>query len=126
METSYSFGTMKLLGEERRIVRVKSREPIALSGYQTVTETYPDMIVTHMFKPETCVAEDTDMDGWYYKWYTLAEHSKHIDRSPAAVQMVQQSTTNLENALCDLDVSIEERLTILEDALCELDSAINE
>ena len=108
MDTTYSFGTIKLLGEHHQTVRVKSREPITLTGYQTITETYPDMIVTHTFKPETCVAEDQDAEGWRYKWYTLAEHSKHIDRSPAAVKMAEQNAANLEYICMMTDIELPE------------------
>lgn len=96
-KTVYSFGTMTIMGEDCQVVRVKSKEPVELpAGYNTIVEEYPDMIVTHDFKVTGCIAEETDADGNFYKWFTIVEHSRVIDRSPAAVHMAEQNAANLD------------------------------
>ena len=79
--TQYSFGVMKLMGEEQQVLRVKSKDPITLTPgrYHTVTEEFPDMTVTHNFKVDYIVAEDSDADGYVYKWFALKEHHTATD-----------------------------------------------
>lgn len=109
--TTYSFGTMKLLGVEKEVVRVKSDEPIQLStGYSAIVENYPDMIVTHNFYAQDCVAEDRDTEGNYYKWYLITEHSKNVDRSPAAVRLAKQNAANLEYVCMMADIELPEEV----------------
>lgn len=47
-------------------------------------------------------------------------------RNLRAVQMTQEETNAaMENALCEQDAAMDERMSALEDAVCELDAAIN-
>lgn len=92
----YSFGVMKIAGEEVEFVRVKSTSPDSLTpGFHSVVEEYPDSIITHEFK----VREQFDAkeaEGEYYKWYLLESHNRTIDRSPAAIRMAAQNAANLD------------------------------
>lgn len=96
--TQYSFGVMKLMGEEQQVLRVKSKDPITLTPgrYHTVTEEFPDMTVTHNFKVDYIVADDSDADGYVYKWFALKEHHTATDRSPKAIQLSEQNAANLD------------------------------
>lgn len=97
-KTMYSFGTMKIDGEEQRIVRVKSAEPVDLPAgvYHTTVEKFSDMTVTHDFKVRRSIKTDTDAAGNHYAWYELAEDVKTIDRSPAAASKAAQNAANID------------------------------
>lgn len=89
----YQFGSMKIAGEERHILRVKSEDPIDLPAgvYLSTVEKSFDMEVTNRFKISGKIAESEDRDGNHYVWYTLSEHTKTIDRSPAALAASRQN-----------------------------------
>lgn len=98
MAIQYLFSNMKLGGEESHVLRVKSPEPVDLpiGVYLSTTERSADMEVHHDFKVSGLLKKDTDAEGNHYAWYTLSEHVKSIDRSPAAAAAAAQNAANID------------------------------
>lgn len=70
----YTFG---LINSEE-YVRIKGiDDEFVLSGFQTVTMTYSDCIVTHNFKVRRLLKRTNG-----YIWYIIDNHTKYIDKSP--------------------------------------------
>lgn len=71
----YTFGTIN----SEEYVRIKGIDSeFVLSGFQTVTTTYPDCIITHNFKVRRLLKRTDN-----YIWYIIDNHTKYIDKSPA-------------------------------------------
>lgn len=71
----YTFGTIN----SEEYVRVKGIDnEFVLSGFQTISTTYPDCIITHNFKVRRLLKRTDN-----YIWYIIDNHTKYIDKSPA-------------------------------------------
>ena len=83
-----------------------------------------DMVVTYEFKVGGCFKRGDDMEGNHYAWYDVSEYLRVIDRKPGfdmALGAVEDSVSEVESAICDLDDSTDERLTAIEDYILDID-----
>ena len=113
----YVFGTEGDL----EILKTKGSTHTSLTGYQEVTREYPDQKITDSFHVVRHIGEATDGAGNCYDWYEIDRHNRIADRTGPVAAAVEETRTELENAMCEQDTAVQERLANIEDALCELD-----
>lgn len=112
-------------------MRVKGQEPpdLPVGVFLTASEESADMSVTHEFVAGECFKRDEDMEGNHYAWYTVTEYGRTIDKTPgvkAEIERLEAEKTVLEDTICELDSSTDERITNAEDSICELDILVDE
>ena len=71
------------------------------------------------------VGSKTDDEGNVYDWYEIDQHYRYTDKTRPIAEKVEEQRIGFEDALCEQDAAVDERLTLIEDAICELDEAIN-
>lgn len=108
MNTEYRFGTEDNGKGERYIVRVKGDAEIELpiGCFQTRVEEYPDMSVTHDFKPDELIKRATDSEGNHYAWYFISDYHKTVDHVPAVNSEIAQINANIDYLSMMMDIDM--------------------
>ena len=68
------------------------------------------------------ILEDKTTNTW---WFILVEKSIEELKFEQITAEISSNRAILEDALCEEDETLDERLAIIEDVLCELDERIN-
>lgn len=63
--------------------------------------------------------------GNCYDWYEIDHHYRITDKTGPLAEQAARDVAAMENALCEQDAAMDERMSAIEDALCDLDSVIN-
>jgi hypothetical protein len=89
---------MKIDGEERHVLCVKSNEPVNLpiGVYQTVKEKSTGVEITYTVKLSGLIKRSKDAEGNCYAWYTLSEYARTADGSLAAKEAAEQNAANID------------------------------
>lgn len=96
-----------------------------MTGFHQVVREYPDQTITDNFHVVERLDSQEDDAGNCYDWYRIDQHYRVTDKTGPLVQQIAENASTTEDAICELDAGIDERITAIEDALCELDGAIN-
>ena len=121
----YVFGTAYLKTGEVKILKTKSDKHTNLTGFQSIEQVYPDQIITDNFRILYKLFSKEDIEGNCYDWYVIDNHYRLQDKTKPIIENLENTRLDLENALLETDVDINDRLTQIEDALIELDEMIN-
>lgn len=101
------------------VLKVVSNEPgeMAPGGY-TIKRDYTDSTITDTFMLISKIRESED-DGLYYKWYTIAQHYRYEDKFTPGILATEQEITEQELALMEA----EQTITDLDLRVMELEAA---
>ena len=113
----YIFGNRS----KNEILRTKGSEHSNLKGYHEIEREYPDQTITDRFYIRRKLESEEDVEGNCYDWYEIDHHYRYVDRTRPVKEALEEATTEMENALCEIDETNEERIAAIEDALCEMD-----
>lgn len=117
----YVFGTM----DNVETLKTKGSSHTDLTGFHEVTREYPDQKITDHFRVVRKLGSKEGADGACYDWYEIDKHYRVTDKTGPLVRAAAENNAAMENALCEQDAAMDERMSALEDAVCELDAAIN-
>lgn len=117
----YVFGTKGGL----EILKVKASAHTTLSGFREVVREYPDQTITDRFRVVKKLNSQEDEGGACYDWYEIDSHYRYTDKALPLSRQIAQSAATAEDAMCELDAGIDERISAVETALCELDEMMN-
>lgn len=117
----YVFGTQS----ELEVLKTKGDAHTDLTGFHSIERTYPDQTITDNFRVVRKLDSKEDVEGRCYDWYEIDHHFRIADKTGPLAAQVIENVTAMENALCEQDTAMDERMSALENALCELDVAIN-
>ncbi len=107
------------------ILKTKGNEYSDLKGYHEIEREYPDQTITDRFFIRCKLESEIDEAGDYCVWYEIDHHYRYVDRTRPVKEALEEATTEMEDALCEIDESNEERIAAIEDALCEIDAGGN-
>lgn len=116
----YIFGTKG----ETEILKTKGTTHTDITGFRQIEQTYTDQSITDYFRVVRKYDSKEDDEGNCYDWYEIDHHYRVVDKSAPVSKMVTESAATIENALCEQDAALEERMGTIEDAICELDAMI--
>ena len=119
----YIFGTVSRNGRMEENLKIIGASHTDLRDFQQVIRKYPDSTVVDNFRVVEKYREAQDGSGRTYDWYIIDSHSRYVDRTGPVAEALAGAKAELENALCEQDSAVEERLAAIEDALCELDKS---
>ncbi len=117
----YAFGTR----ENIEVLRTKGDAHTSLTNFCRIEQVYPNQTIINNFRVVRKLGSAEDCEGNCYDWYEIDRRFYTIDKTPALAEQVAETNASVENALCEQDVAIDERISALEDAMCELDAVIN-
>lgn len=117
----YVFGTKGL----KEILKIKSRDHTNLVGWHSVKRENDVEILVDNFHVIRKYNSTEDIEGNCYDWYEIDNHYRVSDKTLPIINRADKDRESAENALCELDEVIEDRLSSIEDAICELDEMIN-
>lgn len=117
----YVFGTQG----EIEVLKTKGDSHTDLTGFHSIERTYPDQTITDNFRVVQKLDSQEDAEGNCYDWYEIDHHYRVADKTGPLAAQAAESATAMENALCEQDAAMDERMSALENAVCELDAAIN-
>lgn len=120
----YIFGTNE--HDSCEVLRTKGNIHTDFSGFTETTQEFQDSKITDFFYVVEHIKSDDDSEGNCYDWYVIDRHYRYVDKSAYLLELAEARNESMENALCEQDVSTDERVSALEDAICELDAAINQ
>ena len=115
----YVFGTQG----DIEVLKTKGDTHTDLSGFQEVVREFPGEKITDNFRVVRKMDSTEDCEGNCYDWYEIDRHYREIDRTGPVAEALASTREELENAMCEQDTAVEERLAAIEDALCELDKS---
>jgi len=67
-----------------------------------------------------------DDEGNCYDWYEIDHHYRTSDKTPPLAAALEETRITLEDALCEQDSIMTDRLADIENAMCEQDLAVTE
>lgn len=108
------------------MLKVKGDHPTDLTGFHQIEQEYPDQTITDNFRIVRKIGSDRDVEGNYYDWYEIDRHYRVRDKTGPLAEKSAEQFADMENALCEQDAAMDERMSTIEDAICELDAAINQ
>ena len=114
----YVFGKRE---DGKEILKTKGSVHSELSGWRELERVYPDQTITDQFLILGHLHEDEDAEGNCYDWYEIGHHNRYTDKTGPVKQELDDTRAELEDALCEQDEAMEERIATIEDALCEID-----
>lgn len=121
----YVFGTALLKTGEVETLKIKSNAHTNIKGYQSIERVYHDQTITDNFLVLYKLNEKEDIEGNCYDWYVIDKHYKICDKTKPIAENLNNIQIELENAIIENDITVNERLTQIEDALIELDQMLN-
>ena len=95
-------------------------------------QEYPDQNVIDSFRVLRKYDSQEDAEGNCYDWYEISDHYRVQDREPMVEALkaenaaLVEANATLEDTICELDSSTDERITNAEDSICELDILVDE
>ena len=103
MEYNFSF-------DDNKILRVKSKTPIYLSGYQTYKEELQEFDIIHSFRIISLYKEDVDSEGNFYHWYYIDDYFKAIDCSSSLRKENEELKSKIDylSMMTEIDIPKEE------------------
>lgn len=107
------------------VLKVKGDAHTDLTGFHQIERTYPDQTITDTFRIVKKLRSEDDGEGSCYDWYEIDHHFRVADKTGPLVQQMAENAESAENAICELDAGLDERIGAVEDALCELDERLN-
>ena len=113
----YVFGTKG----EAEVLKTKGDAHTNLSGYHEVVREYSNQTISDSFRIVRKLESSEDVEGNCYDWYEIDRHYRITDKTKTVMETVTETRTELEDAMCEQDAAVSERLDAIEDALCELD-----
>ena len=117
----YVFGTR----DERETLQVKSAAHTDLTGFHQLVREYPDQTITDHFRVVRRLDSREDAAGNCYDWYEIDRHYRVTDKTGPLVEKITENAATTEDAICELDAGLDQRMTAIEDALCELDELMS-
>lgn len=117
----YVFGTK----EEVEILKTKGNAHSDLTGWHQIEQSYPDQKICDHFRIVRKIDSTEDAMGNCYDWYEIDHHYRITDKTGPLAEQAARDVAAMENALCEQDAAMDERMSAIEDALCDLDSVIN-
>lgn len=105
----YVFGTTHINGQEIENVKTVGDSHTDLNGFCYIERNYPDTKIVDTFKViekyQSDESGETCLD-----WYTIEQHSRYIDRFTPHEEEINNSITDLEELVVDMqyDEIIEE------------------
>lgn len=118
----YVFGTKA----ETEVLRTKGDTHTDLTGFHQIERVYTDQTITDNFRIVRKLDSAEDAEGNCYDWYEIDRHFRVADKTGPLVQKAAETAETMENALCEQDAAVDERLTAIENAVCELDAIVNQ
>lgn len=97
----------------------------SLTGYHQLEREYPDQTITDSFRVVRKLRSADDPEGRCYDWYEIDHHYRMTDKTGPLAARTAKAATELQDAVCELDMASQEHLNTIETALCELDAALN-
>jgi hypothetical protein len=116
----YVFGTV----EDVEVLRTKGSTHTSLTGFHEVEQSYPDQVITDRFRVVRKLSSTEDQAGNCYDRYEIDSHYRVVDKTGPVAEQAKAAVAAVENAVCEMDESTEDRLAAIEEALCELDEAM--
>ncbi len=114
----YVFGV-----EEQRTLMTKGPEHTDLAGYMEIVREYPDCVITDNFRVTSHTGSEEDSEGGCYDWYTIDEHYRTVDKTPAYSGRVEE--LEAENARLKAQNELQaQHQTFLEDCLLEMGNVV--
>lgn len=106
----------------KKILRTKSRtaNELEAASFHQLTSEYPDEVITDNFRVVRKIFSKDDSEGNHYTWYEVDQYFRTVDRTGALAEKMNETRGDLADALCDLDIAIDERITALEENLTSL------
>lgn len=120
-DMDYVFGTKG--GAE--VLKTIGGAHTSLTGYHQLEREYPDQTITDSFRVVRKLRSAEDAEGRCYDWYEIDHHYRMTDKTGPLAERTAKAATELQDAVCELDMASQEHLTTIETALCELDAALN-
>lgn len=117
----YVFGTK----EDFEVLKTKGDSHTDLTGFHQIESIYPDQTITDNFRIVGKIDSKEDAEGNCYDWYEIDRHFRTVDKTGPLAEQAAKDVAAMENALCEQDTAMDERMSVIEDAICELDAAIN-
>lgn len=96
-----------------------------MTGFHQIEQVYPDQTITDNFRIVEKIDSQEDAEGNCYDWYEIDRHYRTVDKTGPLAEQAAENAAAMENALCEQDAAMDERMSAIEDAICELDAAIN-
>lgn len=84
------------------ILKTKSDEHTDLKGYQELSTTYADQIITDNFRVVKKIDSKDDVEGNKYDWYEIDHHFRNCDKFTPAKPDIDQSIFDLEELIVDM------------------------
>lgn len=117
----YVFGTKSCI----EVLKTKGGRHTDLTGYHQIEREYPDQTITDSFRVIRKLRSAEDAEGSCYDWYEIDRHYRMTDKTGPLAEQAAKTAAEMEDALCEQDMAVDERLAAIEDSLCELDAAVN-
>lgn len=114
----YVFGTEGKI----EVLKTKGSAHTDLTGYHQVERIYPDQTITDHFRIVRKLDSKEDEAGNCYDWYEIDRHYRTVDKTGVLATQAAETAATMENALCEQDAAMDERMSAIEDAICELDA----
>lgn len=117
----YVFGTK----DDIEVLKTKGQFHTNMKGFHQVEQEYSDQIITDNFHIVCKLESVEDEEGNCYDWYEIDHHYRVMDKTVSVVKKVEENAAAVENALCEQDMTMNERISVIEDAICEMDAFVN-
>lgn len=104
------------------ILKTKNSVHSDLTGFCSVERRYPDQTITDNFHIVRKLISMEDGEGSCYDLYVIDRHYRIIDKTGPLIK----HAAAIEDVICEIDTTTDQRLTDVENALCELDNVISE
>jgi len=117
----YIFG----INNDTEILKTKGDIHTNLNGFHQIEQVYRDKTVIDNFHIVCKTDSKEDVEGNCYDWYEIDCHYRVFDKTGPITKQMNADRTNEENAMCELDEMIDERISAIENAICELDELLN-
>lgn len=116
----YIFGTIQKRGQTVDILKTVGNEHTDLTGKHEIVRKYPDCTITDSFNVAEHFLSKEDDEGNCYDWYELSNHYRYIDYFSPQKKELNESISDVQNALIEIDAAHSKSLADIENALCEL------
>lgn len=98
----YVFGT----NGQVETLKTKGDTHTDLTGFQQVTQTYPDQTITDCFRVVNKYNASEDVEGNCYDWYIIDSHYRMVDKSKPIADEATRNAANIDylSMMSDIDL----------------------
>lgn len=96
------------------VLKTKGPEFTDFEGFRQIERKYSDQTITDVFHIVRQYRREKDIEGNHYTYYEIDKHYRTTDRSVALTTAMRDQAAEIEDAVLELDASIDVRISALE------------